>query len=76
MRRQTLTDKDLYASGHALRLRDVMAITGLSRPSVLAEMDRGALVGFQVIRRPGSPWLFERADVRDWWEGKRWPAAS
>lgn len=71
LRDRRLTEADLDCAGYPLRLRDLQTITGLSRPAILAEMDRGALVGFQIIRRPGSPWLFDREVVASWWRAKR-----
>lgn len=54
-------------TGPPMRLRELMDLTGWSRPTLLAEMDRGRLKGFRVLNRQGSPWLFERAAVMAWW---------
>lgn len=70
------TEADLFIDGPKLRLRDIMDITGLSRPTLIAEMERGLLVGSRVLNRPGSAWLFTRADVAAWWCSKAQRAAS
>lgn len=72
MTRPLLTEADLYIThGTPLRLRDIMDITTLSRNSLRAEMERGALVGYRIINRPGSCWLFKRETVLAWWLGKQ-----
>lgn len=72
----TAIESDLVKPGAPLRMRDVMAITGLSRKTIIAEMERCELVGFRILARPGSPWLFERAVVAAWWDTKRLDLAS
>ena len=76
MRRQTFTEADLEQNGQPFRLRDMQALTGMSRPAIMAEVESGALQGFQWNTRPGSPWLFERGNVRRWWHAKRRKLAS
>jgi hypothetical protein len=48
-------------------LRDLEAITGWSRPTILAEVECGRLIAFRLRERRGSPWCFERHVVRAWW---------
>lgn len=57
-------------------MADLIALTGLSWPTLRMEMERGELTGFQIVPRRGSPWLFERADVLRWWTHKRIDLAS
>ena len=76
MIRSPFTEADLHRAGSPFRLRDIQAFTGMSRPAIMAEVCRGALTGFQVVPRPGSPWLFDRHDVRVWWLTKRHKLAS
>lgn len=54
------------------RLREVCRFTTLHRDTVLRAVERGELEGFQLMPgHRGSPWLFERETVEDWWNRKR-----
>lgn len=75
MKRPPYTEADLYQPGPPFRLRDICAVTGLSRGAIEAEIRRGLLTGFRVLQRPGSARLFDRADVRAWWDLKRFDMA-
>lgn len=69
-RKPPVTYAELAEPGQPLRLRDVMNITGVTRPTILAEMDRGELHAFRIRPRSGSPWMFTREEVRRWWSSK------
>lgn len=71
-----LTAADLHRDGPDIRLRDIIAITGKSRTVILAAVARGDLVGYQVVKRKGSPWCFDRRDVAGWWGRVRYSRAS
>lgn len=75
MTRPLYTEADLHKQGPAVRLRDIVAITGLSRNTVMAEMERGKLVGFRLSTHRGCPWLFERHEVLAWWDAARFNVA-
>lgn len=64
---------DLWEDGEDIRLRDIIAITGKSRPTIIAAIERGDLVGYQIVARRGSPWYFERRIVAEWWDRVKHP---
>lgn len=71
MKRHRFEEADLETPGSPFRLADIQHFTGLSRPSIMAAVEQGALVGFQMQPRSGSPWLFKREDVRRWWRSRQ-----
>lgn len=66
-RHPPLTIDALQQEGPPVRLRDLCRLTGRSRASLIAEIDRGTLPAFRYLSRPGSPWYVERAIAADWW---------
>lgn len=54
-------------TGKPLRLRELSDLTGRNRASLMADIERGDLIAFQYLRRPGSPWMVERSEALAWW---------
>lgn len=63
-RRPTMTLDELRNDGRAIRLADLMAITGLSRETLCDDIRRGYLVTSRRYVASGSPHLIVRGEAR------------
>lgn len=61
-----LTIANLHADGPPARLRDLVAITGLSKMTILRDIDTGDLHAFRRKRHITSPYLIDRDVARCW----------
>lgn len=61
-----VTEPELHQPGRDLRVRDVIAISGLSRGTILNEVERGRLHGYRLYDTKGCPWKFRRDEVLRW----------
>lgn len=61
-----LTLANLHADGPPVRLRDLVAITGLSKMTILRDIDTGDLHAFRRKRHITSPYLIDRDVARHW----------
>jgi hypothetical protein len=64
--RPPVSETDLWMDGPPVKLRDLVAITGWTRKTLLSDIDSGRLVGFRRAERPGSPWFFHRSHAREY----------
>lgn len=73
-----MVEADLYAEDDGpIRLSDVCAITKWHRDTILRAVERGELVGYQLMPgHRGSPWMFERRMVVRWLTAIRQRIAS
>jgi hypothetical protein len=66
--RPPLTIADVWQDGPPLRLRDLVAITGLTVATVRAEIAASQLTGYQLAGK-GCYWMIHRAEARRWLAG-------
>jgi len=64
--RPPLTLANLIADGPPVRMRDLVAITGLSKMTILRDIDTGDLHAFRRKRHITSPYLVDRDVARQW----------
>jgi hypothetical protein len=57
---------DIQQDGPPLRLRDLGAIVGLSRATLIARIECGDLPAFRYLAKAGSPWYVQRVEARRW----------
>lgn len=60
---KTLREIEADPTGPPVRLRDVVAITGFSRNTLFADIQRGALAAWKRDAGNGSPCLIDRSEV-------------
>lgn len=65
-RRPPLGLEDIWQSGPPVRVRDLMAVTGWSRPTILASVECGDLIPVRRMMQPFAQYFFERSAVREW----------
>lgn len=66
MRRQPLGLEDLTIQGPPVRLRDLVAITGLSEQRVRNDIKGKYLRARKYIDSNNATWFIDRADARKW----------
>ena len=63
-RRPPLTASDLEQHGPPVRIRDLVALTGLSSPTILADIACGVLHAARRCDKPNSPYFIVRAEAQ------------
>jgi hypothetical protein len=63
-RRPPLTVVELQMEGPAVRLRDIEALSGLGRRTVLADVEAGILRASRRVNRPNSVYFVARQEAR------------
>lgn len=66
--RPPLTLEEMWRPGPPVRVRDLMHITGWSRPTILKSVDAGELVPIRRTFGRLAQYFFERHQVRAWLE--------
>lgn len=64
--RPPLSASELWQPGPPVRMRDVVSITGWSKPTILRAIESGELLVLRPRAVPGSPIFFQREHVCDW----------
>ena len=64
-----LTLDQIVLDGPPVRVRDLVALTGLSDATIRTDLRQGLLNGRGRINRPHSPYLVDRADARNYLAG-------
>lgn len=63
-RRPPLLFTELEEHGPPVRIRDLVALTGLSSPTILADIACGVLHAAKRCNKPNSPYFIKRAEAR------------
>ena len=63
---QAIGEVGLPQAGPPCRLRDLIALTGLSSATVRQDIRQGELMAHQRLRRPNSPYFISREQTRRW----------
>lgn len=65
-RRPPLTAAELDQPGPPVRLRDLIHLSGLSSPTIRADITAGALVAARRCAKANSPYFVVRSEARRW----------